>query len=641
MQSTDSMARAQAAFDNGQYSEALEVLNGIIATNPDGSVLHLMARSLEGLGLIKEAIEAYLQASQMVIDPRTFLARAARLSLNDGLDGQAMSLALDLRQRYPKDPEAAFVLAKLGSASGNRELVKSVQNDLVDSDDPEHLLYAIGLLTQEWNNERNIPLFSKLRAIFPEDPFIRMALLGYAREFCDYDIMRREEVAVADDIARGDLSSLVGESPHYSLMWCRDESLNRLAANTGPITQAAPNSGPLRWAMPHQWQEKLRIGYVSSDLWDDHSTMRLFQSVLERHDRDRFETTLYCSTPDKYVAMDGGNRVKWGRIVRIGEMDDMAAAQAIRNDQIDILVDLKGHTENSRSGIMNLPVAPIHVQWLGFPGSCVNVDCDYVIGDRFVLPESSKPHYHEKFCRLPETYQPNDPVYRALPPGQPRHVYGLPADRFVFAAFHSQRKNSLECLSIWADVLRANPQSLLWIMCNGGASRKSTAEEFRRLGIKAGQLLFAAKTDYKPHIVRIQAADLGLDSFPYNGHTTTSDMLWAGVPVATFKGTNFASRVSESLLNAIGLPQLVAEDREDYVRLCTQMVQNREELRAIRRHIADHRFSAPLFDDERFCRHLESAFEMMAARAKAGLAPDHFDVPAMAPRVTPFRAEAA
>lgn len=641
MQSIDSMARAQAAFDNGQYSDALELLNGIIASDPGEPALFLLARTLQSMGLIKEAIEAYQHVAQMAANPRPALAQAARLSLDAGLDGQAMSLALDLRQRYAKDPEAAYVLAKLGKASGNTALVQSVQNDLVESDDPVHLLYAIGLLTSVWNNDKNLKLFSKLRAIYPHDYFIRMALLGYAREFCDYDTLWREEEALRQEIDRGDYTALLGESPHYCLMWSRDERLNRMAVNIGQLTQAAPDSGPRRWAMPHSWGDRLRVGYVSSDLWDDHSTMRLFQSVLEQHDRSRFETTLYCSTPEKYIAMDGGNRVKWGRIVRIADMDDHAAAQAIRDDQIDILVDLKGHTENSRSGIMNLPVAPVHVQWLGFPGSCVNVDCDYVIGDRFVLPESSKPHYHEKFCRLPETYQPNDPVYRALAPAQPRHPFGLPADRFVFAAFHSQRKNSLECLSIWADVLRANPQSILWIMCDGIAARKSTAEEFRRLGVKAGQLLFAPKTDYKPHIARIQAADLGLDSFPYNGHTTTSDMLWAGVPVATFKGTNFASRVSESLLNAIGLPQLVAEDRSDYVRLCTQLVENREELRAIRRHIAENRFSAPLFDAERFCRHLESAFEIMASRAKAGLAPDHFDVPAMPPRVGSFRDEAA
>lgn len=641
MQSNNNLAHAKAAYEQGDFDQALTLVSGAISENASEQAFLLLALTLERMELHAQAADAFLQIAQMSADPRPLLHKAVRLSLDGGLLDQARSLALDLRRMFPGDAEGAFVLAKLGLASGDMMLAQSVADDLVASDEPEHLLLAIKVISSNLQDERNLTLFGKLRQHFPDDYCIRLSLLGYAREFCDYDIMRREEGALRDEIARNDFSALAGETPHYGIMWNSDEAMTRRMSNLGTITLAPHDSGQVRLTMPHAWGRKLRIGYLSSDFWDDHATMRLFQSVLEAHDRERFEITLYCTTPDKLVAMDGGNRSKWGRIVRVHGMDDVAVTQAIRADGIDILVDLKGHTEHSRSGVMNLPSAPVHVQWLGFPGTCLNVDCDYIIGDPVVLPDHAKPHYHEKFCRLPECYQPNDPVYRALTPAQSRQAFGLPHDRFVFAAFHSQRKNTLESISIWADVLRANPQSLLWLMIQGNNARRSTAEEFRRHGIKAGQLLFAPKAAYPHHVARVQAADLGLDSFPYNGHTTTSDMLWAGLPVATMRGTHFASRVSESLVRTIGAPELVASDRDDYVRLCTELVEQREKLQGLRNRIAANRFTAPLFDSERFCRHLETAYEMMARRAKSGLMPDHFDVPALPVRSTPFSARVA
>lgn len=634
----DNLARAEAEFEAGRFDGALEILKDLLAVPGDERPLMLLGRTLERINLKAEAIEPYLRAAQLGSNPRHALARAARLSLETGRDADAMTLAGDLRRRFPGDPDAAFVIASLALRQGNEALAHSVRNDLVESDDPDVLLFAINLIAHELLNERNLTLFAKLRAHFPQDPCIRMALLAYARDFCAYDILRAEEASLRADLAAGDYSALSGESPHYALMWLSDDRLIRLAANIGPIPAPSADSGRRRWAMPHQWSDRLRIGYVSSDFWDDHATMRLMQSVLMAHDRERFDITLYCATPENRLVFDRGNRQKWGRIVSIGKLDDASAANVIRRDGIDILVDLKGHTENSRSPLMNLPVAPVHVAWLGFPGSVINIDCDYVIGDHYVLPDSSKPFYHEKFCRLPDSYQPNDPFYRPLPPATPRNALGLPQDRFVFAAFHSQRKNSLESIGMWADVLRANPTSLLWLMCEGNSARRWTAEEFRRQGIKAGQLIFAPKTAYAGHIARAQAADLCLDSFPCNGHTTTSDMLWAGLPVATIRGSHFASRVSESLLNAIGVPELVAADRNGLVELCTGLVEDRERLASLRARIADNRFRSPLFDAERFCRHLEAAFSMMAARARKGLPPDHFDVPALPPRVQPFRA---
>ena len=188
----------------------------------------------------------------------------------------------------------------------------------------------------------------------------------------------------------------------------------------------------------------------------------------------------------------------------------------------------------------------------------------------------------------------------------------------------------------WTRILKRAPNSVLWLMSNSPRNEENLRKAFRASGIAANRIIFCARTGYQEHIDRIQAADLGIDTFPVNGHTTTSEQLWGGLPVLTMKGTNFASRVSESLLNAIGLPELVGKNLQDYEDMAVELANNREKVTAYKAHLAEQRYIAPLFDAERFCKHLEQAFVTMADRAKRGEAPDHFDVPALPARTQPF-----
>lgn len=626
------LIEARAAIEDGRYGEAVELAAAVIAATGDPEAIRVLADAFEKQGLKAEAAEVFEHlAGREPAEARRLLLRAAELHSESGRRDKALALVSQVRRDNPHDSAASALFATLTGLSARPKSVDDVTNEMIASDDPVKLRQAVQRIGDDLRDIRNLTLFGKLRRLFPDDPYIRATLCSFAREFCDYPTLEREEAALRAEIARGDLRGLAAEMPLTNLMWCADEALNRLAVNVSGLSPPPADAGARRHAMAHRWGERLRIGYLSSDLWDDHATMRLFQSVLTAHDPARFDVTLFCHTPERFVGFDRGQRARWGRIVRIEHMDDDRAKEAIRAEGIDILVDLKGHTGRSRSRLMNMPIAPVHVQWLGFPGSCVNVDCDYVIGDPIVLPDSSKPHYHEKFCRLPESYQPNDPVHRVLPEALSREEAGLPAGRFVFAAFNSQRKNSPECVALWARVLRASPEALFWLMVDGERARAATLSQFEKLGVAPDRILFAPKMAYPRHMARVQAADLVLDSFPYNGHTTTSDMLWAGLPVLTKRGTNFASRVSESLLNAIGLPELVARDDEDFVALAGALSRDPQRIAALEARIVENRSVAPLFNAERFCRHLETAFAMMAERAKAGLSPDHLDVPARPP----------
>lgn len=426
------------------------------------------------------------------------------------------------------------------------------------------------------------------------------------------------------------------EDPLFNLMWCGDERLNTRVRH---MPSGKPFSAEMRAARrsrPHAFGDKIRIGYLSNDVSDQHPTMILFQGVLSAHDPERFDVTLFCYTDQDLCETDIAFRKTYPGLVPIRDLDDDQAAALIRARGIDILVDLKGHTRGSRVDLVNRGLAPIQVAWLGFPGTCYGIDCDYIIGDPIVLPDGSQPHYHELYCRLPETYQCNDWRLRPRPPAPSRAALGLPEDAFIFGSFNKQAKITAEVAALWARVLQAVPGAVLWLLCQPGPARENFTAHMEGLGIAADRVVYAPRADYAEHIGRVQCADLALDTFPYSGHTTTSDCLWAGVPVVALKGTNFASRVSESLLTAIGVPELVASGQDAFVDLAVGLARDRKRLAYYRSRIAENRFLKPLFDTERFTRHLEAAFETMVARAKAGLPPDAFDVAALPPRTAPF-----
>lgn len=444
-----------------------------------------------------------------------------------------------------------------------------------------------------------------------------------------------------DGMASGTPAFFAVDDPYEHMLWCGDEEINSRQTKMAAGSAFTAQSRQRRRAMPHRSGDKIRVGYLSADYSDQHPTMRLFQSVLLGHDTSRFDIHLFCHTDSITQNMDQGLRQTYPNLHGIAEMNDTAARDYIRSFDLDILVDLKGHTKDVRVDLINSGLAPIQVAYLGFPGSAYGVDCDYAISDPIVTPDSSKPRYHEKLCRLPECYQANDNRYRLLPAQSSRAALGLPQDAFVLASFNVVRKISPATARIWAQIMRRIPDSILWILCEGETRQKHFSDFMARQGIAERRIYFASLAAYGPHIARLQAADLGLDTYPYNGHTTTSDKLWSGLPVITFKGSNFASRVSESLLSALGVPELVAQTPDDMVLLAASLAQDRERLGAIRQKIADNRFLAPLFDTERFTRHLERAYELMVERYKAGLEPDHIDVPALPPRQAPFQPPSA
>lgn len=458
-----------------------------------------------------------------------------------------------------------------------------------------------------------------------------------ARALLKFDDLEKSNRIVRARQEAGDPVYLGMEKPLDHLFWLADEALEARLTHMDGGTPYTTANRTLRRARQHEFGSKIRVAYLSNDLSDRHATMRLIQGVMVSHDPSRFEVTTLCHTPTELQKTDQGMREKLPNLVDTRRYSDEILVKDIRQHGLDILVDLKGHTKDPRLNIINLGAAPIQVAWLGYPGINTGIDCDYVIGDRFVTPPDSQQHWDAQFCRLPESYQPNDDQFRALPPPALRKDLGLPEDKIIFASFNSQLKISPETFKLWMQVLKRVPNAVLWMLCDGTEARGNFLDAMKKAGIAKNRVIFAEFADYPAHIARLQAADLGIDTFPCNGHTTTSDKLWAGLPMATKRGTNFASRVSESLLNAIGLPELVAEDDASYIELNVRLATDQEWRNSLKQKLTDNRFQAPLFDTERFTRHLEKAYELMVERAKAGLPPAPIDVPALPSRTAPFR----
>ncbi|SCX03722.1 putative O-linked N-acetylglucosamine transferase, SPINDLY family [Agrobacterium sp. DSM 25558] len=632
-----SYSAASKHFKTGQYTEALSTLNQLIDTKRDARTYALLAKTCLRIGMPEQAATSYeLAYQQDGMDAESYLVESIKLYFDCGQKDKALALSNKLIHKFHKYPDITYIVGTILLERGEPRIARALKSILMKSDAIEHVKLGARIAITTWDlfDPKDIETARLLLAKLPRQQAVRLMYLVFCREHSKFDAIEKHQPIIDAAVASGETSFISLDGTFFNIHWSDNEHINQLARSNTPAF--TPEMTAKRHQLPHAWGQKIRIGYLSSDLFDKHATMKLIRRVLELHDRDRFEVTLFCHSDPDLLKTNQADRTLWGNVVTIRDMTNDEALAEIKARNIDILVDLKGHTAGNRTAILNMGAAPVQVAWIGFPGSTVNVDLDYVIGDHHVLPDSSKPHYYEKFVRLPDSYQPNDPINRPLAKQISRGDVGLPEDAFVFASFNANRKITPRTVELWCDILKRAPNSVIWILHNSQDSKTNIVTKFIAMGIPAKRVFFMGKLEFELHLNRITVADLGLDTFPVNGHTTTSEQLWSGLPVLTIKGTNFASRVSESLLHAIGTPELIAENEAAYVDQAVAHALDPSQLKEIRARIDANRFTSPLFDAERYCRHLEAAYETMSKQAKAGKAPDHFDVPTLPARTEPF-----
>ncbi len=370
--------------------------------------------------------------------------------------------------------------------------------------------------------------------------------------------------------------------------------------------------------------ERIRLGYMSGD-FHEHATSHLMAELFERHDRSRFEVFAIDNSRPDGSALRQRLVKAFDRMVPIRGLPPEAAARLVAGQEIDILININGYCGAHAMPVSAHRPAPLQVSYLGFPGTLGLSWMDYIIADGVVIPPDQEQHYAEQVVRLPGSYQVND-RQKAIGPSPGREACGLPRDGIVFCNFNSTHKLTPDIFAAWMRILAANPGSVLWQMQGNNLFPGNLRRAAAAAGVAPERLVFAPNLPLEQHLGRLRHADLCLDTFPCNGHTTTSDALWAGVPVVTLRGDAFVTRVAASLLTAMGLPELVTENLADYEALILALARDPSRLAATRDKLAANRLTMPLFDSERFTRNLEVAFVRMWERHVQGLPPQGFAV---------------
>jgi len=368
---------------------------------------------------------------------------------------------------------------------------------------------------------------------------------------------------------------------------------------------------------------KIHIGYFSGD-FREHAVSILMAELFECHDRSRFHTTAFSFGPDTQDAMRERLEKSFDEFIDVSAMTDTDIASLVRRSNVDIAVDLAGHTSESRPGVFALRAAPIQVNYLGYAGTLGTDYMDYLIADTTVIPESQREHYAEKIIALPYSYLPNDTSRRISDRVYARAEFALPEESFVFCCFNNSYKITPPTFDGWMRILRRVERSVLWLAQIDRVASDNLKREAVRRGVAADRLIFADRMPSLPdHLARLRLADLSLDTLPYNAHATAIDALWSGLPIVTRIGSAFAGRVAASLLHSIGLPELVANTDEEYETLAVRLAENPQQLTAIRGKLAANRLTTPLFDTRLLTRHLESAYTEIHARHLSDLPPEH------------------
>jgi predicted O-linked N-acetylglucosamine transferase (SPINDLY family) len=593
-----------------RFEEGAETLRKALHLAPDDANLWIiLANACQQLGDTRQAVEAYGRALELEPDSVDAAIELAGVLLNEGDVDQAIEryrAAIRVRPDFAASHNAlGCALAQLGRVGEADESLRMAVGLQPDHADAHHNLGNLRrMLGARLEALRCFEEASRLR---PGDPTILEAVLCEKQAMCDWEGfeelsgMRRRGVFERSVRPVNPFSLLTIPSTRAEQLQCArnfaQEQVRAVARTRLPFKFDCRRGG------------KLRIGYLSAD-FHAHATAYLMAELFELHDRRRFEIMAYSFGPDDGSAMRARLKRAFDRFSDIGPMSHAAAASAIHAAGTDILIDLKGYTENARTGIAALRPAPVLVSYLGYPGTMGAEFIDYLIADRFIVPAAHAADYSEKLVLLPGSYQVND-RQRPVAPTPPRRELSLPEEGFVFCCFNSAYKILPETFSVWMRLLQGAAGSVLWLLESNPWVGQNLRREAQLRGVDPQRLVFAPTLAPDRHLGRVAAADLFLDTLPCNAHTSASDALWTGLPVLTAPGETFASRVAGSLLAAVGMPELIAGSMAEYEALALKLAREPGRLAALRAKLARNRDKAPLFDTPCFARGLESAYEIM------------------------------
>lgn len=612
-----------------RFSDVIAVCDKILAIVPGAAEIHSdRGLALKECGRFDDAIAGYRQALRLAPNLLAGHLNLGALFNHLGRHGEALA-SYDQAVRTAKDhPDA--MLGRANALLGLRRHDEALAAYRLAARFPSVSAGA-------WLGEGSIHLellryeealasFKKAYELNQGLKFLE-ALVAAKMHLCDWTDIASPRAAIMSAAAAGThsvqplLMLTLTPSPEDQLRCAR---LASAAYGEGPPASSSSISSPRR----------IRLAYLSADM-NSHAVAFLTAGVLEQHDRSAFEVFVFSYGPDQPDPMRDRLKSAVEHFIDVGADSDDLVATKLRDLQIDIAVDLGGHTAGARQRVLARRPAAVQVAYLGFPGTSGASYIDYILADRYVVPEDMRPHYSEKVVYLPDVFQPNDDK-RPQPISAPsRAAEGLPDDAFVFCSFNQTSKLTPELFDVWMRLLRNVDRSVLWVLAANPTAHSNIQREAAACGVSADRIVGAPRTNYEAYLARYRLADLFLDSYPFNAGTTASDALWMGLPIVTCSGQSFASRMAGSLLHAVGLTELVTTSLPEYEALALDLARDRKRLSSIKDDLVRKRGYAALFNTVRMTRSLESAYRSMVKRQRSGRPCESF---AVAPSTTEVRA---
>ncbi|MDB5798395.1 MAG: tetratricopeptide repeat protein [Paucimonas sp.] len=634
----------------GRHEDALAATDAALALAPDsaaafsarGGALHALKRDREALESLDRALalaptltSAWINKAAVLHHLQRFeeaLAHhegALRLDPANGLGWSNLAGTLMRMERLDEALECcaralALMPAPTPLANQGRGQKQSPDPDqdltVTDSAGPAAvttltvMLYQAHLLLRCKRRVETEQALTRLRTYLPDSAWVCSLLLFHRRCLGDW----REDSALLEEV-KSTIGPDTPDHPPFVIMGTIDDPLLQKKS----IQAFADKKDWLRRKRPVRrphTSPRIRLAYVSSDFYH-HATAYLMNRFFAMHDRQQFEVFAVSLARSRGDDMTAALRSQFDHYIEAGAMSDQELADCLRRHRVDIAVDLKGYTADSRPGLFALRPAPIQVSWLGFPATTAARDIDYVLADRHVIPPHHRRFYTERVVYVDGCYQCNDDQRPIATPAPTRAQCNLPGQAFVFCCMNAIWKITPAMFTVWMRILQAVPGSVLWLLDDNDAAVVNLRLEAAARGIDPQRLVFAPRVAHADHLARLARADLFLDTLPCNAHTTASDSLWAGLPLLTSTGNTFAGRVATSLLHAVELPQLICASVDDYERRAIELATSgRDELERMRTWLQANRQHTALFDTARNCRAVEKVFKQLVAQRESDYA---------------------
>ena len=609
--------------DLGRVDEALASYDEAIAIKPDyADALNNRGNALQDLQRLDDALASYDKAIELTPDyADAFYNRGLVLRdlhrLDEALASYDKTVAIEpaYAAAYYNRGNALQEIKRLEDALASYDQAIAIKPDYADA------LNNRGLVLQDLKRlDEALASYEKALAIKPDCEFLPGTKLHAQAHLCDW----RDLSGQLDKLEAG-LADGQKVTPPFPMLVLTDEPALQLKASKIYADARHPAATIPADFKKRDSADKIRVGYYSAD-FHNHATSYLMAELFEAHDSQRFELYGFSFGPDKQDEMRKRVAEGFDEFFDVTRKSDREIARVSRDLGIDIAVDLKGFTQDSRTGIFAAQCAPIQVNYLGYPGTMAAPYFDYIVADKILIPPESQQYYSEKIVYLPHSYQVNDSRRKISDKVFTRQELGLPENDFVFCCFNNNYKILPATMDGWMRLLKAVKASVLWLLEDNPTAARNLRREAQIRGVDPARLVFARRMKLEDHLARHKLADLFVDTLPCNAHTTTSDALWAGLPVLTRMGKSFASRVAASLLHAIDLPELITNTQEDYETRAIELASHPELLKAIQEKLRSKRLTSPLFDGQLFARHLETAYLAMHEKYLSGQAPSHIHV---------------